>query len=189
MPAARAAVALCRARNRSRLSGDASQPVSASTFSNSTRASIADGNEWRVSSCSARRSQARSAGGSGPVSPFGEVAVADGDHICDPCRILVASQGASQNQRERDDADLRDVRQVVEAREAGDARQRDAQFRPVAFAGKQQLFQRRSQHVLDDHEAAVRRHHQTFAAQSAVRSVARSFVKDGNRRNKLADQT
>jgi hypothetical protein len=116
----------------------------------------------------------------------------DGFGRCHQIRALrdefVLVQHPSENERQRHDADLRDVRSVIEARQPRRRRQCDPQFAPVAFARKAQLLERGAEHVLDHHDACVRRDDEPLRTDGAVRDVARAFVQHRHRRHELADE-
>ena len=94
----------------------------------------------------------------------------------------------AQHERERDEAHAGDVRAMIEARQARARRHRDPEFLPEPVAAELQLLDRGRQHVLDDHQARVRRHHQPLGRNQAVRDLARVLVQQRDRRNELSNQ-
>ena len=119
-----------RSRNASRLAGDASCSLSPSTFSSSARASAAVANAVRGSSCSARPSQPRKAGRQRLEAAARRHRPRRRDDVADARRVLVVANQPAEDQRQRDDAHLRDVDTLIEARQTGRPRHR----RPAARA-------------------------------------------------------
>ena len=141
-----------------------------------------------ASSCSAHISQARRPAGSGSRPPRAETAHADDTEIAQPRRPFFVVQPASEDQRQRDDAELRDVGAVIEPRQPRRSRHRDAQFPPVALLREAQLLERRSEHVLDDDQARAGRDDQALGADRAVRDVGHVLVQHRDCRHQLAQQ-
>ena len=104
---------------------------------------------------------------------------------------LVVGQQASEDERQRDHAQLRDVGAMIEFRRARRCRrgwQRNPQLFPVTLRRVAQLLQRRTQYVLHDDGTGVRRDDDTFGADGTVRDIARTFVQRGDRRDDLLNQ-
>ena len=102
-------------------------------------------------------------------------------------RILLGSERPAEDQRQRHQADGGDVGALIEARQAGGARQRDPEILPEPLPCEAQLFDRGAQHVLDDHQPRVRRDDQAFRRDQAVGDVAGVLVQQGNRGDQLPD--
>ena len=77
---------------------------------------------------------------------------------------------------------------MIELRGAGRTRQGDAQVLPVALDRHSQLLERRSQHVLDEHDVGAGRHDYALGCDRAVADVGRVFVQQRHRRHQLAQQ-
>ena len=103
-------------------------------------------------------------------------------------RILVIAQRPAENQRERDDANLRDVGAMIEMRRPRRSWQRDAEVFPVLLVREAKLLERRAHHVFDDDEPRVRADDDALRRNRAVRGVSRVLVQHGHRRHKLPDQ-
>jgi hypothetical protein len=69
-------------------------------------------------------------------------------------RILVVGERPAEDERQRGEADRRDVGTVIEAHRASRRGPRGASSCHSRFAAELQLFDRRSQHVLDDDQRA-----------------------------------
>ncbi|PYR33672.1 MAG: hypothetical protein DMF93_24805 [Acidobacteria bacterium] len=110
------------------------------------------------------------------------------DDFAEPRGQLVVGERASEDQRERDGAELRDVRAMIERRGPARAGQRHAQLLPVAFARELQLAERGAEHVLDHHDARGRRDDDPLGRDRAVRDVARLFVQHRHRGHDLPQQ-
>src|SRR5438034_1362692 len=92
-----------------------------------------------------------SRGGAGAAGP------APGDRPCRServgrtRRVFILEQRAAENQREGDDAELRDVGAMIELRRTCRWRHGDAQILPVALGRVSQALDRRPEDVLNDH--------------------------------------
>ena len=102
------------------------------------------------------------------------------------CFLVV--QAASEDQRQRDDTDLRDVGAMIEFRQPRGARHRDAQLAPVALLREAQLLERGSHYVLDDDQARARGDDQTLRGNRAMRGVGLVLVQHRHRGYQLAQQ-
>ena len=94
----------------------------------------------------------------------------------------------AEDERERDEPDAGDVGAMIEARQPGARRHRDAELLPQPIAAELQLLDGGAEHVLDDDQARVRRDDQPFGRDQAVRDVARVLVQQRDRRHELANQ-
>ena len=94
----------------------------------------------------------------------------------------------AQHERERDQPDTGDVGAMIEARHARARRHRDPELLPEPLAAELQLLDRGREHVLDDHQARVRRHHEPLGCDQAVRDLARVLVQERNRRDQLTNE-
>ncbi len=104
-------------------------------------------------------------------------------------RVIVVPQRTPENQREGDGAKLCDVGAAIEARRAGTRRHRDAEILPVVLAREQQLSEGRSEHMLDDDGARVRRDDDPLERKRTVADVGHLLVQHGDRLNELANDT
>ena len=103
-------------------------------------------------------------------------------------RVFVGAQRSAEDERQRHETDGGDVGAMIESRRAGARRQRDAQVLPQTLAVVLQLLDRRSQHVLGNHQPRVRRDDQTLGRDQAMRDVAGILVQERNRRHQLTNQ-
>ena len=103
-------------------------------------------------------------------------------------RVLVGAKRPAQNQRERDQPHAGDVGAMIEARQTGARRHRDAELLPQSIAAELQLLDRRAEHVLDDDEAGVRRDDQPLGRDQSVRDIARVLVQHGDRGHQLPNE-
>ena len=103
-------------------------------------------------------------------------------------RVFVGVERPSQNQCERDQPHAGDVGAVIEARQTGARRHRDAELLPQAIASELQLFDRGAEHVLHDDEACVRRDNQSFRCDESMGNIARVLVQDGDRGHQLTNE-
>ncbi len=94
----------------------------------------------------------------------------------------------TQHERERHQPDTGHVRPMIEPRHAGAWRHRDSELLPEPIAAELQLLDGCRQHVLDDHEARVRRHDQPLRSDETVRDLARVLMQQRDRRHELANQ-
>ena len=77
--------------------------------------------------------------------------------LADLRRVFFVGEWTSEDERQRGSTDLRDIGPAIEMRHAERLRQRDTQPLPVPFVRVAKLLDRRAEHVLDEHEAPVRR--------------------------------
>ncbi len=103
-------------------------------------------------------------------------------------RIFVLGEKAAQDQRQPDDADLRDVGSLIETRGFVRWRQSDAKLPPVAFRRPAQLLERGAEHVFRDHDPGVGRDDDAFGPNRAVRQIAAALMQHGDGGNELADE-
>ena len=97
-------------------------------------------------------------------------------------------QRPAEDERERDHADASHVGAMIEARQAGARRHRDAELLPQPIAAELQLFDGRRHHVLDDHQARMRGDDHALGRDQSVRDFARVLVQQRHGGNELADQ-
>ena len=181
--------AMYRDRNVSSATGAATYiPSSETTSSSAAIASGADAKERRTSIWSARSSHVRSGGESGCSSPSAERSRASFSRSGIRCGYSSARERPPEDQRQRHEPHAGHVGAMIEARQPGARRHRDAELLPEPIAAELQLLDRGAEHVLDDHEPRVRGDDQPLGRDQAVRDVARVLVQHGDRRHELADQ-
>ena len=112
-----------------------------------------------------------------------------GRHVADPCREFVFRQRPSDGECQRRSAHLCDIGPAIQVRHAERPRERDAQVLPILLVRVAKLFDRRAEHVLDDHEARMRRHDDALGTDGAVAHVRSLVVQNRNGVNELAQQT
>src|SRR4029079_15225846 len=94
----------------------------------------------------------------------------------------------SQNERQRDHADLRDVGAPIELRRGDRHRQRNAKLLPVALRRVAELPQRRTEDMFDDYEIAVRCDDDALGGEGAMTDVGCIAVQFRHRAEELLDE-
>ena len=97
-------------------------------------------------------------------------------------------QRPAEDERERDHADAGHVGAMIEARQAGARRHRDAELLPQPIAAELQLLDGGRHDVLDDHQARMRGDDHALGRDQSVRDFARVLVQQRHGGNELADQ-
>ncbi len=94
------------------------------------------------------------------------------DEIHELRGVLVVSQRAPEDERQRDRADLHEVDTMIESRKTGRARHGDAQALPVVLMRVPELFEPGTQRVIRNDHPRARVDDDAFGAEGAVRDIA-----------------
>ena len=104
-------------------------------------------------------------------------------------REFFGGERPPEDERQRGDADAVDVGSDGRtAHGPGRGRHRDAELLPQPLAAELQLLDRRSEHVLDDHQPRVRRDDEALGRDQSVRGVARVLVQQRDGGHQLTNQ-